>query len=530
MPEGSFEAALLRYWCSGYEVLLLGIVIAMIPAYLMPYVAGVEKGPGHEVLLIIGGVALAVFLGLRWFKPIADDDMLKLRSKRGAFALLVVRLLLTASLIRYWHTSYGILVKLFTMFMLPLSSAKDNVLSQSFVSYIVANTCLTWYQLQNDFWEDGWQWMCISFGFQSLLLYMTNMSHHYKDALVTLESTCGILQKVMSILCDGYILLDKDGRIAHTDKKAACHLELGQDDNPQLGMEFASFLEPFGPREEPTMRGMWEGLRSLRLRTSSGRRYQVEAYAIPWSATQKGVTHVLGGTPSTQEHSGGSYLCGIRIIQELLFQGNREDPHASQICRPSSTEYPACDQGLRRFLGSISEEGAEVGKQELEETEQLDDEEGSSHASVSTLSRAPSKPGPISAVFDALSDGCLISSASPQWLALWSQEGSKNNSLLSWMGEDRFTLFARWLQPFVNRSLVRPWSPKAATSRCNFGIVFRHANGSIYNGTLMVTLLPPEHFHDEDEQLYEAIVSLQRLRRCSQQELCTMETSPSKAD
>jgi len=510
----SFELAILRSQISWYDGLILSGFFLFSPIGLSQYFTGVDAGPVHEVASFIGVVALIVFVARRWLLADADGLMLKSRAQRSVHLMLVLRVVTTLYLMRYAGSSCGVLVKSISVFLLPLSSAKENHLSKSFLFYIVANMVMNYFYLQADFWKDGWQWLFVSIFTNAMLLNVASQRSEISDAMVTLESTCDMLRKVMSILCDGYFLLDRDGRITNADQKAAYHLELGDDVKPQSAPDFASFVERSGPDENPMMRNMWEGLRAFRLRTGSGKRYEVEAYAIPWNANPKGIRLILGDCPCPPDRLRGSSLCGIRIVQELHLDDNIRHAKVEEPMPPREIDsVPSMLCTSQKLLGGISEE-----------------DDSSASATSRGSADGSTAPRSLSVIFNALSDGCPIICTSPEWLCLWSSSDANGGSLRDWMGTDVFKLFEMWLQPFTNRTLSRPWHPKTATSCFKFRPVFQHHDGMAYKAVVMVTLLPHEHFQD-DGCVYEAVLSLQCLRpyslpvQCPTRELTRDEES-----
>jgi len=182
-----------------------------------------------------------------------------------------------------------LLHRLVTLFLLPLASVQMSSRLHTALAYLLSHFLLATFQFKHDLWHVGWQWLTVIFLYYCILADVSTLRSVDFRTRRELSSMLNAFRVLLSLVCDGYMVLDDTGAIWCMDLNME-HL-LGLPRAAQgSSYNFKSFLDEAtsqGTREAHAFAGdvLTERLQTLHLRTCSRKRLQVLAYTVPciWS-------------------------------------------------------------------------------------------------------------------------------------------------------------------------------------------------------------------------------------------------------
>jgi len=210
----------------------------------------------------------------------------------------------------YDSQAHGVLLRLLSFIVFPLTGARDND-GVHFLGYLGVHFLFSCISVYTSFSSDGWQWLLLLLLVDVVLIDISDSSGHQRKHQSTVDKTTQVVQSLLATICDGGLLLTDDGIIVGADPKASDLLSLNRQPAPGAPA-MGGVLE--GVLENGVL---CRGLRMLHLALPGRRKKsQVEAYIIPCPLQAK-ETDLLGMTVdnrfgSSLGMSGRIYLCAIR--------------------------------------------------------------------------------------------------------------------------------------------------------------------------------------------------------------------------
>eukprot|EP00929_Paragymnodinium_shiwhaense_P080034 TRINITY_DN41718_c0_g2_i1.p1 TRINITY_DN41718_c0_g2~~TRINITY_DN41718_c0_g2_i1.p1 ORF type:complete len:889 (-),score=202.49 TRINITY_DN41718_c0_g2_i1:226-2892(-) len=236
---------------------------------------------------------------------------------------LLVSRILVQLVVACYQDSVPVLLKLLALFLLPLSVVIESAEPGKMLFCFVAHFLIACFGCFGSFFDDGWQYLLVLLFYYGVIADGFSSESDSKAAVdATTLSLLKAVRALLSMVCDGVVVLDDAGDVKCMDPKSESLLEARGKIRPGESCNFQDFMDTSqGPDSDALAGHLSQGLRTMYLRTPStqGQKMEVEAYTVPfqWSPILKTSLSTLLGRPLCNEPAsatGQFYFRGFRSL------------------------------------------------------------------------------------------------------------------------------------------------------------------------------------------------------------------------
>lgn len=311
------EEVVFRAQLNWYRSTMVPVTIVVFAISLHPVLAGNALGPVHKVLLL-SACADIVHMLINQLALSLEFRKAKERAKIGERFLIFFRTALYLMIWGYDGESQDVLLKGLSVILLPMATARATVWGSYLKAYLLVHFAMTLVRFGSlDLTAEGWQWLAISSIHLAFLGELLAVKSEGIFAVASMESTYQGFRRLLSMICDGYLVLDDRGCVMGFDTKAASLFGFDALHARRWAGEPLEAFSTIGgdaPSREPEP--VSEGLRTMTFAESDGAFLRAELYIVRWMIPDDSLDRIVGRGQHVKT-SNARYLCAIRAIQNL---------------------------------------------------------------------------------------------------------------------------------------------------------------------------------------------------------------------
>mmetsp|Transcript_72946 Transcript_72946/g.201319 ORF Transcript_72946/g.201319 Transcript_72946/m.201319 type:complete len:777 (-) Transcript_72946:481-2811(-) len=308
--------------------------------------------------MVLHGVAVVLFEW--WADAAASLQLLKARLQVREFVSI------SASAIGYYicttrsSPENEVLMKFVSLVLIPMLvvhlSEEFGLPAQFALLVHFLSVCI---RLRHSLWGEGGQQVIGLLIFHALLFKVGIAQEGASGSSDVVRSMFNTLSSMLSIMCDGFLIIDKSDKIIAVSGGAELCLGSmsGPDGNDLNGERFSTLFDDEQSAGSAAMgRPKW-GLTSVWFKRPDKKRIKLETYTVPcWLSTEH-ISQLLDGTPFKAGLGQGAYICAIRIVEEEKKRPPEPEPAKPMLSRSALEGHP--------FLGPSGVPDASLGPPSL---------------------------------------------------------------------------------------------------------------------------------------------------------------------